>query len=163
MKPESESCIAESTVNIKYCDAQREILVIGLRQQKKRHISFSLVRWVLVGQLVLTAVLAGMAGLVGGIIAAASLAVGGLIGFVANLAYVWQAMRAEFDPGRVLRTQMLAEIYKVGITVMLFALVFANSKSVAAVPLFLGYGTTFVVHWLAMLRRNQEIGDAGRS
>jgi F0F1-type ATP synthase assembly protein I len=122
-----------------------------------------LVRWVLGGQLVLTAVLAGVAGLFGDLTAAVSLAVGGLIGFLGNLAYVWRAMRPESDPAQLLKGQMVAEFYKFAISVALFALVFATSKNVAAVLLFVGFGTTFVIHWLAMLRRNQEIGEAGRS
>jgi F0F1-type ATP synthase assembly protein I len=122
-----------------------------------------LVRWVLGGQLGLTAVLAGVAGLFGGLTAAVSLAVGGLIGFLGNLAYVWRAMRPESDPARLLKGQVVAEFYKFAISVVLFAMVFATSKNVAAVLLFVGFGTTFVVHWLAMLRRNQEIGEAGRS
>ncbi len=111
----------------------------------------------------MTAVLAGVAGLFGGLMAAVSLAVGGLIGFLGNLAYVWRAMRPESDPAQLLKGQVVAEFYKFAISVALFALVFATSKNVAAVLLFVGFGTTFVIHWLAMLRRNQEIEEAGRS
>jgi F0F1-type ATP synthase assembly protein I len=122
-----------------------------------------LVRWVLGGQIVLTAVLAAVAGWFGGMTAAGSLAVGGMIGFLGNLAYVWRAMRPENDAAKALKGQVVAELYKFAVSVVLFALVFATSRNVAVVMLFAGFGTTFVVHWFAMLRRNQEIGEAGRS
>lgn len=123
----------------------------------------ALVRWVLGGQLVLTAVLAAVAGLVFGTSAAVSLAVGGLIGFIGNLTYVWRAMRPENDPARALKGQVVAEFYKFVVTVGLFVLVFVTGKNLAVVMLFVGFGTTFVVHWLAMLRRNQWIGEVGKS
>lgn len=123
----------------------------------------ALVRWVLGGQLVLTAVLAGVAGLVFGTSAAVSLAVGGLIGFFGNLAYVWRAMRPENDPARALKGQVVAEFYKVVVSTGLFALVFAMGRNFAVVMVFVGFGTTFVVHWLAMLRRNQWIGEVGKT
>lgn len=111
----------------------------------------------------MTAVLAGVAGLVFGASAAVSLAVGGLIGFFGNLAYVWRAMRPENDPARALKGQVVAEFYKFAVTVGLFVLVFVAGKNLAVVMLFVGFGTTFVVHWLAMLRRTQWIGEVGKS
>ena len=111
----------------------------------------------------MTAVLAGVAGLVFGTSAAVSLAVGGLIGFFGNLAYVWRAMRPENDPARALKGQVVAEFYKVVVSTGLFALVFAMGRNFAVVMVFVGFGTTFVVHWLAMLRRNQWIGEVGKT
>jgi len=34
-----------------------------------------------------------------------------------------------------------------------FALVFLQYKEVAVLPLFLGYTSTFVIYWLALLKR----------
>lgn len=111
----------------------------------------------------MTAVLAGTAGLISGATAAVSLAIGGLIGFFGNLAYVWRAMRPENDPARVLKGQVVAEFYKFAVAVGLFALIFATFRSLAAVWLFVGFGTTFVIHWFAMLRRTQWMGEVERS
>lgn len=111
----------------------------------------------------MTAVLAGTAGLIFGTTAAVSLVVGGLIGFLGNLAYVWRAMRPETDPARALKGQVVAEFYKFAVAVGLFALIFATFRSLAAVWLFVGFGTTFVIHWLAMLRRTQWMGEVERS
>lgn len=123
----------------------------------------ALVRWVLGGQLVLTGVLAGIAGVWVGAMAAVSLVVGGLIGFLANLAYVWRAMQPESDPGKALKGQLVAEFYKFAVAVALFAVVFATFRNIVVVMVFVGFGTTFVIHWLAMLRRNQWMGEVGRS
>lgn len=123
----------------------------------------ALVRWVLGGQLVLTIVLAGVAGLWGGAMAAVSLAVGGLIGLCANLAYVWRALRPESDPAKALKGQVVAELYKFAVAVTLFAAVFATVRNIVVVLVFVGFGTTFVIHWFAMLRRNQWMGETGRS
>jgi F0F1-type ATP synthase assembly protein I len=114
-----------------------------------------LVRWVLGGQVVLTAVLAVIAGMFGGLTAAGSLAAGGMIGFLGNLAYVWRAMRPESDPAKALKAQVVAEFYKFAVSAALFALIFTTIKGVSVVLVFVGFGTTFVIHWLAMLRRNQ--------
>jgi F0F1-type ATP synthase assembly protein I len=123
----------------------------------------ALVHWVLGGQLVLTVVLAGIAGVWVGVMAAVSLVVGGLIGFLANLAYVWRAMQPESDPGKALKGQLVAEIYKFVVAVTLFAVVFATFRNIVVVMVFVGFGTTFVIHWFAMLRRNQWMGETGRS
>ena len=122
-----------------------------------------LVRWVLGRQLVLTAVLAGVAGWWGGVMAALSLAAGGLIGFLANLAYVWRALRPESDPAQALKSQVVAELYKFAVAVTLFAVIFATFRNVVVVLVFVGFGTTFLIHWFAMLRRNQWMGETGRS
>lgn len=111
----------------------------------------------------MTAVLAGVAGFVSGTTAAVSLAIGGLIGFFGNLTYVWRAMRPEIDPARALKGQVVAEFYKFAVAVGLFALIFATFRNLAAVWLFVGFGTTFVIHWLAMLRRTQWMGEVERS
>jgi ATP synthase protein I len=122
-----------------------------------------LVRWVLGGQVVLTAVLAAIAGVFGGLVVAGSLALGGMIGLLGNVAYVWRAMRPESDPAKALKGLVVAEFYKFVVSVALFALVFTTIKGVSVVMVFVGFGTTFIVHWFAMLRRNQWMGEVGRS
>ena len=120
-------------------------------------------RWVLGGQIVLTVVLATIAGMFGGLIVAGSLVLGGMIGLLGNLAYVWRAMRPESDPAKALKGQVVAEVYKFVVSVGLFVLIFTTIKVVSVVMVFVGFGTTFIVHWFAMLRRNQWMGETGRS
>jgi F0F1-type ATP synthase assembly protein I len=100
-------------------------------------------------------VFAVVAGWFGGFTAAVSLAVGGMIGLLGNLVYVWRAMQPESDPAKALKGQVVAEFYKFAVVVVLFAVVFATLKSIVVVMVFVGFGTTFVIHWFAMLRRNQ--------
>jgi len=95
--------------------------------------------------------------------AAMSLAAGGMIGFLGNLVYVWRAMRPESNPAKALKGQVVAEFYKFAVAVALFAGVFTTFRNLVVVLVFVGFGTTFVIHWFAMLRRNQWMGEVGRS
>ena len=70
--------------------------------------------------------------------AAVSILIGGSIGIVANVGYVLRAMRM----GR-----------KFALTFAGFALVFWGYKEVSALPLFLGYASTFVIFWMALLKQ----------
>jgi F0F1-type ATP synthase assembly protein I len=108
-------------------------------------------------------VLAAVAGWFGGSMAAMSLAAGGMIGFLGNLVYVWRAMRPESNPAKALKGQVVAEFYKFAVAVALFAGVFTTFRNLVVVLVFVGFGTTFVIHWFAMLRRNQWMGEVGRS
>lgn len=107
--------------------------------------------------------LAAVAGWFGGSMAVMSLAVGGMIGFFGNLVYVWRAMRPESDPAKALKGQVVAEFYKFALAMALFAVVFTTFRNLVVVLVFAGFGTTFVIHWFAMLRRNQWMGEVGRS
>lgn len=80
---------------------------------------------------------------------------GGLIGVVANAGYIWRAMRMTTgtDPLRLYRAQAAGEALKFALTLVLFALVFLEYKKVAALPLFLGYASTFAIFWLALLKQ----------
>lgn len=113
------------------------------------------VRWILSRQLALSALLAAIAGAVWGTHSAISALTGGLIGVIANFGYVWRAMRlpSGTDPVKVYRAQAAGEAFKFALTLGLFALVFTQYKEVAALPLFLGYGSTFVIHWMALLKQ----------
>ncbi len=113
------------------------------------------VRWVLSRQVAISAALAlGVWG-VAGSSAAISALLGGAIGVIANFGYVWRAMRAApgSDPLRAYRAQAAGEALKFALTVILFALVFMHYKTVAVLPLFMGYVSTFVIFWVALLKQ----------
>jgi len=99
--------------------------------------------------------LALVAGLFVDVNAAASLMVGGSIGVVANLGYVIRAMRMSngSDPVKAYRAQAAGEGFKFLLTLAGFALVFLQYKEVAVLPLFLGYTSTFVIYWVALLKQ----------
>jgi ATP synthase protein I len=103
----------------------------------------------------LTVVLALVAGIILDVNAAVSLMVGGSIGVVANLGYVIRAMRMSkgSDPVKAYRAQAAGEGFKFALTLAGFALVFLQYKDVAVLPLFLGYTSTFVIYWLALLKQ----------
>ena len=113
------------------------------------------VSWILSRQAALAITLAIAAGLIANANAAVSVLIGGSIGLVANFGYVLRAMRlgAGDDPVKVYRAQAAGERLKFGLTLTKFALVFLQYKEVAVLPLFLGYTSTFVIYWLALLRR----------
>ena len=113
------------------------------------------VSWILSRQAALAIILALVAWGVAGKEAAVSLLIGGLIGLVANLGYVLRALGAAAgqDPMSVYRAQASGEGLKFALTLAGFALVFWGYKEVSALPLFLGYATTFVIFWVALLKQ----------
>jgi ATP synthase protein I len=113
------------------------------------------VSWILSRQAALAIVLAAGAGLFVDANAAVSVLIGGSIGFIANLGYVLRAMRMSSgsDPVKVYRAQAAGEGFKFLLTLAGFALVFWGYKEVAALPLFLGYTSTFVIYWMALLKQ----------
>lgn len=117
------------------------------------------VRWIIGWQVALTLLVASAAAVWGGANAALSAVAGGSIGVVANLLYVWRAMRLSVDatgkpdPMRAYRGQAAGEAYKFAATLGGFALVFVGYQGVAPIPLFVGYASTFVIYWLALVRR----------
>ena len=117
------------------------------------------VRWIIGWQAALTLFIATVAAVQGGANAALSALAGGSVGVVANLLYVWRAMRlsaddaGNTDPMRAYRGQAAGEAYKFAATLGGFALVFVGFKSVAPIPLFAAYASTFVIFWLALARR----------
>ena len=113
------------------------------------------VSWIISRQVALAVVLAFVAGVVFDVNAAASLVVGGSIGVVANLGYVIRAMRMSngSDPVKAYRAQAAGEGFKFALTLAGFALVFLQYKEVAVLPLFLGYTSTFVIYWVALLKQ----------
>ena len=111
--------------------------------------------WILSRQAALAIVLGAIAWAVSGQSAAVSILIGGSIGIIANLGYVLRAMRMtrEGDPLKVYRAQAAGEGLKFAITLAGFALVFWGFKGVVALPLFLGYASTFVIFWVALLKQ----------
>jgi ATP synthase protein I len=112
---------------------------------------------VLISQLLVTLVAAAFAGVVQGVHAAVSAALGGGIGVISAYAYVWRALRgsraSDSDPKKAFHAQVLGEGYKFAVTLLLFALVFKSYGQLAALPLFLAYAATIVVYWMALLKR----------
>jgi ATP synthase protein I len=113
------------------------------------------VSWILSRQAALTAILALAAGLFVDANAAVSVLIGGSIGFIANLGYVLRALRLspDADPVKAYRAQAAGEGFKFLLTLVGFALVFLGFKEVAVLPLFLGYASTFVIYWMALLKQ----------
>ena len=113
------------------------------------------VSWIISRQAALTIVLAAIAGLFVSVNAAVSVLVGGSVGVVANLGYVLRALRMTSggDPVKAYRAQAAGEGFKFLLTLVGFALVFLGYKEVAVLPLFLGYASTFVIYWMALLKQ----------
>lgn len=112
------------------------------------------VSWILSRQAALATILAIVAGLFFSANAAVSVLIGGSIGFIANLGYVLRALRmgSSTDPVKVYQAQAAGEGFKFLLTLGGFALVFLGYKEVAVLPLFLGYASTFVIYWMALLK-----------
>lgn len=111
------------------------------------------VSWIVRRQGVVTLCGAIVAGVVGGKNAAVSALLGGGIGILGALAYVWRAMSGkETDPGKLYRAQMLGETYKFAVILGGFALVFIGYGDLVALPLFLGFVLTVAVYWMALLK-----------
>lgn len=113
------------------------------------------VSWIISRQAALTIVLAILAWPFVSANAAVSVLIGGSIGVFANLGYVLRAMRmtSGADPVKAYRAQAAGEGLKLALTFAGFALVFWGYKEVAVLPLFLGYASTFVIYWMALLKQ----------
>jgi ATP synthase protein I len=113
------------------------------------------VSWILSRQAALTIVLALLAWIIFSANAALSVAIGGSIGVIANLGYVLRGLRmnAGLDPVKAYRAQAAGEGFKFLLTLIGFALVFLKFKEVAVFPLFLGYASTLVIFWMALLKQ----------
>lgn len=113
------------------------------------------VSWIISRQVALAFALAAIAALFVGTNAALSVLIGGSIGIIANLGYVLRALRmgSGTNPIKVYRAQASGEGLKFVLTLVGFALVFLGYKEVAVLPLFLGYASTFVIYWMALLKQ----------
>ncbi|GEM_PF-848082 len=113
------------------------------------------VSWILSRQAALALILAAIAWVFASSNAAVSVLIGGSIGIIANLGYVLRAMRMTTggDPLKLYRAQSAGEGLKFALTFAGFALTFWGYKEVSALPLFLGYASTFVIFWVALLKQ----------
>lgn len=113
------------------------------------------VSWIISRQAALTIVLALLAWMIFSVNAGFSVLIGGSIGVVANLGYVLRGLRmsASTDPVKAYRAQAAGEGFKFLLTLIGFALVFMKFKEVAVLPLFLGYASTIVIFWVALLKQ----------
>ena len=113
------------------------------------------VSWILSRQAALTMGLAVLAAALVSVNAAVSVLIGGSIGIIANLGYALRALRmsSNTDPVKAYRAQSAGERFKFLLTLIGFALVFLGYKDVAVLPLFLGYASTFVIYWMALLKQ----------
>jgi len=116
------------------------------------------VRWLFRCQIGVTLVVALGAGLLLGVHAAVSAALGGGIAVASAAAYAWRALRPSgttaADAKRAFAGQLAGEGYKIAVALVLFALVFKSYAQLAALPLFLAYAATMVVYWMALLRQH---------
>ena len=113
------------------------------------------VSWILSRQAALTIILAIAVWKFASSNAAVSVLIGGSVGIIANFGYVLRAMRMTTgdDPLKLYRAQSAGEGLKFALTFAGFALVFWGYKEVSALPLFLGYASTFVIFWVALLKQ----------
>jgi ATP synthase protein I len=111
-------------------------------------------------QLGLTALIAGAALLIYGRRAALSALAGGGIGAAANLVQAVFFFRhgPGADPKRILRGMYAGEAAKLGVTVLLLAVVLSSTR-IAAGPFFVAYLAGFLVYWFALLKRGPDVAD----
>ena len=106
---------------------------------------------VVLGQVVVTVVAAGLCFAVWGRVAGLSALVGGGISAIASaaLALIGFASPAGSDPERVARAFYVGEGTKLAVTVALFVVVFVTMK-VSFAALFGAYIATLFVYWIAL-------------
>ncbi|MGI9290593.1 MAG: ATP synthase subunit I [Gammaproteobacteria bacterium] len=115
--------------------------------QKARQAVFRLTVW----QLLLTAIVAGIAYLVFGTEFAFSATVGGLIGIVAGSYQAQRMLRVDAGkyPEAFMRGLWTSEVVKIVLTVALFILAI-RLLQVQMVPTIVGYAATYVIYWVAL-------------
>lgn len=91
-----------------------------------------------------------------GALVAASAFAGGAIGFTTGWVYAKRMTAPSADdrgssPQRMLLAHVLAEILKLGLTVILFAAVLVLFREVATLPMLLTFIATLAVYWVALL------------
>jgi len=87
-----------------------------------------------------------------GALVAASAFAGGAIGFITSWVYARKmTVPAGSDPRLMLRAHAVAEVWKLGLIVILFVAVLTFFKEVATLPLLLTFIATLAVYWVALL------------
>ncbi|UCH49448.1 MAG: ATP synthase subunit I [Betaproteobacteria bacterium] len=90
--------------------------------------------------------------LASGPMAAKSAAIGGAIAFIPGAFYAWRLIVSRnANPSRLLRTHFVAEVGKLTLTFVLFAVTFVWIKDVSAITLFVAYIAVLLVYWLALI------------
>jgi ATP synthase protein I len=123
--------------------------VVTVALPEARRVAFGVV----VGQAVVTGVVALVCWALSGSSAAESAAIGGGIGTVASLVLVLLAFgsRTGDDPRRAARAFYVGEASKLAITIALFVVVL-NVMDVRPGAFFAGYMATFFAYWVALAR-----------
>lgn len=86
-----------------------------------------------------------------GTLIAASAFAGGAIGFTTSWVYARRMTVRADDPRALLRNHFVAELLKLGLTVILLAAVLILFPGVATLPLLLTFMATLAVYWVALL------------
>ncbi len=103
------------------------------------------------GQIAVTVALAAVFWVWRGGHDALSALVGGGIGTAAGLAMAAFMFKGAADPQRIVRNAYTGEVAKLGLTIVLFALVLSFLE-LAALPLFVTYIAALLVHWVALVK-----------
>jgi ATP synthase protein I len=116
-------------------------------------------RKVMVAQGVVTAVLAGLCYFSWGAQASLSAAVGGGIAVIAGLALALVVFRGgDRTLEELVRAFYVGEAAKIGVTVVLFAVVLATMKeTVVPGALFGAFAATFLVQWMVLPRAMRQL------
>lgn len=119
---------------------------------------FSAVRWVLLGQLLMIALVAVSMLALRGWPEAKSAMLGGSIAFLPNAYFAVQF--GHFDNTRtanqIVRSFYLGETIKLILTAILFLFAF-QLPGILFMPLFVGFASVLVVFWFALLVRKTEL------
>jgi len=87
----------------------------------------------------------------GGVLKAWSAAYGGAIAVIGSLMYAMIVARGTNDAKQAFRAHVRAEVTKIFITVVLFALALALFQSASWLWLILGFAVSTMAYWLALL------------
>jgi ATP synthase protein I len=110
------------------------------------------VRWVIMMQVAITAIVGLFMLLTQSVTIAISAVSGGAVGFLTSLIYAKRMAAPEgANVKTVIRAHYSAEAYKLVFTILLFSLVFTQFKDVHALPLFATYIATLAVYWAALI------------
>jgi len=119
-----------------------------------RRLGFSTV----LGQAIVTGIVALLSFVLAGPIGATSALIGGGISTLASLAMTLVAFGASSTSAeRAVRAFYLGEAVKLAVVVVLFVVVLKTMK-IAPLPLFAAFMATFIVHWIALARMARARG-----
>jgi ATP synthase protein I len=76
---------------------------------------------------------------------------GGVIAFIPASLYALRIQVSSTDPNVLLKAHFRAEAFKSAVTIVLFGATFLLFKNVAALWLFVAYGVTLSMYWLALV------------